>query len=118
MVAIISEGRKQWLKRGISAVLVLLFALSITPKKVLHDLLVDHQDDIAYHLKSAPLIIKSGFHCDTENQVAESPFTTTATVILPQPALITFITHNEKPVVGLHAVSAFHYSLRGPPATA
>lgn len=118
MVAIFTEGRKQWLSRGISAVMMLLFALSITPKKILHDLLVDHQDDIAYHLQSAPLIIKAGFHCDTENQVAESPFTTTPTVVLPEPMLFSFIAHNENTTGCLHATTVFHYSLRGPPATA
>ena len=116
MVAIFLAGSLQFMKRGISAVLILLFALSITPKKVLHDLIVDHQDDVAYHLHAAPLIVKSGFHCDTENQVAESPFTTTATVVLPQPEQF-FITHNEKPGSSLHAVPAFFCTLRGPPAT-
>ena len=117
MVAIISTGGKQWLRRSISAVLLLLFALSITPKKVLHDIIVNHQDDISYQLRSTPVIVKSGFHCNIENLVAESPFTETETVSLPLP-VTDFIQYNEVPGIALHFVTAFHYTLRGPPLSA
>ncbi|MBO9631656.1 MAG: hypothetical protein J7578_00965 [Chitinophagaceae bacterium] len=113
MVANISWG-KQWLRRSISAVLLLLFALSITPKKVLHDLLVHHQDDISYH-HDAPTIIKSGFHCDTENNVAESPFTGEEPASIPEPPPV-FISVNDAVSSSIHSFGVFHFLLRGPPA--
>ena len=117
MVAIISGGKKQWLRRGISALMLLLFALGITPKKILHDILVHHQDDIAYHHINAPLLLKSGFHCDTDNLVAESPFTGEEPAIIPEAPMV-FITFNDAVVSSLHSITSFWFSLRGPPATA
>lgn len=114
MVAIFSQG-KQWLRRSISAVLLLLFALSITPKKVLHDILVHHQDDISYHHEGSPTIIKTGFHCDTENNVAESPFTGEEPVSFPEP-LPVFISFNDAVSSSIHSADIYHFLLRGPPA--
>lgn len=114
MVAIFSTG-KQWLRRSISAVLLLLFALSITPKKVLHDMLVDHQDNISYHHKGAPTFNKSGFHCDTEHNVAESPFKGEEPVSLPEP-LPEFFSVNHAFSSSLHSTNVYYFTLRGPPA--
>lgn len=117
MVAILLRSRKQWLSRAVSALLLLLFALSITPKKTLHDWLVDHQDDTSYHHQAVPLVIKSGFHCDTENNVAESPFTGEEPVDILQP-LPVFISFNDAVNSALHSNTSFYLTLRGPPATA
>lgn len=115
MVANILKSKSQWLRRCISAVLLLLFALSITPKKTLHDILVHHQDEIADHHPTVPTITHSGFHCDTDNWVAESPFTGEETPVIPQP-LPVFIHFNDAVNISLHSITTFYFSLRGPPA--
>jgi hypothetical protein len=115
MVAIFS-GNRQWLRRCISAMFMLLFALSITPRKVLHDVLVNHKDDISYQHQSAPSIAKSGFHCDTDNNVAESPFTGEEPASLPA-RFTAFISFDDAVNSPLHSIDVFYFSLRGPPAT-
>jgi hypothetical protein len=116
MVAILLRDKKQWLSRSTSALLLLLFVLSITPKKTLHDWLVHHEDETSYQQQTAPSILKSGFHCDTDNNVAESPFTGEEPVSLPQP-LPAFISFNAAVSNPLHSVASFYFTLRGPPAT-
>ncbi|QEC42189.1 hypothetical protein [Pseudobacter ginsenosidimutans] len=115
MVAIFLRDGKQWLSRGISTLLLLLFALSITPKKILHDLIVHHEDDISYHTAATPGFVKSGFHCDTDNNVAESPFTSGDPVTISKPP-VEFISFNDVVNSSLHSITAFYFSLRGPPA--
>lgn len=115
MVAIFLRDRKQWLGGSISTLLLLLFALSITPKKILHNLIVHHEDDISYHTVATPGFVKSGFHCDTDNNVAESPFTSGDPVAIPKPP-VEFVSFNDAVNGSLHSTTAFHFSLRGPPA--
>jgi hypothetical protein len=67
--------RNSLLKRGLAAITVLLLVLSITPKKILHDLLANHIDASGGITDNPhPQISSSSFHCNTENLVAESPF--------------------------------------------
>lgn len=115
MVAIFLRDGKQWLSRGISTLLLLLFALSITPKKILHDLIVHHEDDSSYLTAATPGFVKSGFHCDTDNNVAESPFTGGDPVTISMPP-VEFISFNDAVNGSLHSVTVFYFSLRGPPA--
>ncbi len=87
MVAILLRDKKQWLSRSTSVLLLLLFALSITPKKTLHDWLVHHQDETSYQQQATPSIVKSGFHCDTDNNVAESPSQVRSRLVYPNRCL-------------------------------
>lgn len=71
----VSHNNK-FLKRGLAFVLLFLFTLSITPKKILHDLVTNHQDKTSVINDDSPYsqISNSGYKCNTENLVAESPF--------------------------------------------
>ncbi|WP_127130974.1 hypothetical protein [Pseudoflavitalea rhizosphaerae] len=115
MVAIFSRDRKQWFGRSISTLLLLLFALSITPKKLLHDLIVHHEDDINYHIANSPGFVKSGFHCDTDHNVAESPFASGDPLTISGPP-VEFVSFNDAVNSSLHSITVFYFSLRGPPA--
>ena len=117
MVANFLTGRWQWMSRSISLMLLVLFALSITPKKTLHDILVHHQDDIVNTLHQESSITKSGYHCDTENWVAESPFTGEQQTTLPAQPLPAFIQVNDAVIASLHSLPVLYAALRGPPAT-
>ena len=61
------------LKRFIGFFLLLVFALSATPKKVLHDLFADHTDSYAYSATGL-VVSKDGFNCDTQDEVVSTPF--------------------------------------------
>lgn len=60
----------------LSGLLLVLFAFSITPKKVLHDLAANHKDTHEKRCADNPIakITKSGYTCNTEDLVVESPF--------------------------------------------
>lgn len=105
------------MNRSISLMLLVLFALSITPKKTLHDLLVHHQDDLVNFHQQEPTVSQSGYHCDTENWVAESPFTGEQQASLLTQPLPVFIQVNDAVNASLHSLPILYAALRGPPAT-
>jgi hypothetical protein len=95
--------------------LLAVFAFSITPKQLLHDVLADHTDYSTHkHRHYAPCVTKTGFSCDRLNLVAESPFVPTekpieAVVELYRTDFIVVSDHKAFPkAVALP-------SLRGPP---
>ncbi|HZE83461.1 MAG TPA: hypothetical protein VE035_04090 [Puia sp.] len=76
------------IRRFLAGLLLLLFTFGTTPKKILHDLFAHHKDMSARtggNIRTAQLI-NSGFSCNCESQVVESPFTEALTpleLILP-----------------------------------
>jgi hypothetical protein len=63
------------MRRLSAGLLLVLFALSIMPKKTLHDALAHHQD-LTFSLDDAntPIFHASGFWCHCDNLVVEFPF--------------------------------------------
>ena len=64
-------------RRIISGVLLVLFAFSITPKKLLHDLVATHTDTKPGTFLSnthTAQIHKSGINCQVDQLIVESPF--------------------------------------------
>jgi hypothetical protein len=104
------------LKRFLSGALLVLFALSITPKKVLHDWIVNHTDGVTHTVKSdVAQLTKDGFNCNCQNLVAESPFTADYQSVDIKPGQ-SFVEH---PAIHLHQVytsSYFFFQHRGPPS--
>ncbi|OQP39801.1 hypothetical protein A4H97_16390 [Niastella yeongjuensis] len=105
------------IQRVLSGFLLVLFAFSITPKKVLHDLVANHRDThskaCADHITTK--IVKAGFNCNTEDLVVESPFIeNNCTIDLPEPPALSLI-FSERPenFYYFHQIFA---ELRGPPA--
>jgi hypothetical protein len=101
--------------RGIvSAFLLCVFALGITPKQVLHDALTHHQH-IPGKEKNGALVSKDRFNCDEENFVAESPFVDQDnTIILTIPE--TFQVSSNLFFTSYFFLYQFFFELRGPPA--
>ena len=101
----------------IAGVLLILFAFSITPKKVLHDLVVDHADTIVSdHSEEFSHFHTTGFHCNLDNLVAESPFTAQHDHFEFIPVL-SFPVQQEAFLYSYYADTCFFSELRGPPAT-
>ncbi len=64
-----------YITRFLSAILLILFAVSITPKKFLHNIFAKHIDYNSTKSNAKPYQInKSGYNCDVENLVAEPTF--------------------------------------------
>jgi hypothetical protein len=102
----------------ICSLLICIFALGITPRILLHDLVADH-DDISFQCNNEPgtHFHKSGYNCHIENFAAESPFTDVSrdlSVIPPNYCtVLKSVICNQifpEPVV--------YFELRGPPFTA
>jgi hypothetical protein len=65
------------IQKIVAVFLLIIFAFSLAPKKLLHDLVANHKD--ARYASSSiehqfPIITKSVFHCPVDSQVVESPF--------------------------------------------
>ena len=64
------------IRRLLAVVMLGLFAFSITPKIILHDVVANHKDTPykSNYEKNAELN-KAGFNCTCDNLVVDSPFT-------------------------------------------
>jgi hypothetical protein len=95
--------------------MLVLFAFSITPKKILHDLVADHKDTpVKTSDSKTPQFDVSGFRCNCDNLVVESPF------LNEGPALEIILTsfYFTPPVEtdnNLSVVHLYYATLRGPP---
>lgn len=65
--------QKPTIRTVLSGMMLLIFAFSITPKVVLHNLVVHHKDSPISSGKYAQ-VSKTGFHCDCESQVVVLPY--------------------------------------------
>ena len=95
--------------------MLIVFAVSITPTIIFHDLFANHTDTVTKTTNAnQDQVGKKLFNCHCDNIVAESPFTETAAITI-QPANQYFtIAKTDKPV---EFSSPQHISkfLRGPP---
>ncbi|MEJ7912714.1 MAG: hypothetical protein WKF70_06145 [Chitinophagaceae bacterium] len=82
------------IQRFFAAVLLLVFAFSITPKKYLHELVADHKDFYSYHSGEETTVNTAGFNCHCEELVVSTPFVETSleTALLPTIVYRTFST--------------------------
>ncbi|MFT3825572.1 MAG: hypothetical protein QM731_16755 [Chitinophagaceae bacterium] len=103
----------------IAGLMLLLFAFSITPKKTLHDWLVDHKDQSSMHVKTGEALVgKTGFNCNCESLVAESPFTATTAFVKVQAISVLLPEQPCSKLPALYSETYFFFEHRGPPATA
>lgn len=95
--------------------MLLVFALAITPKRFLHNIVANHTDTYSKLSSGKNELTKTGYNCQIDNLVATSPFTATdekpeiklpAVFILPE---VEICTPNLFP-------AHIYFSLRGPPA--
>ena len=103
-------------KKISAGVMLVFFALSITPKQVLHHFFANHKD--TYYLSDAetshPQIQKKGFNCECSNLVVENPFVDYPDkVYFNVPLFFTNINFLHNPA--FNSASHLFSSLRGPP---
>jgi hypothetical protein len=106
--------RNQTIRRLISGLLLCIFTFSITPKQWLHDIVTNHKDSYAKSVDGKAILTTTGFHCNCDNLVVQSPF-----IYYDGPAEINapafFVLHQTATISNL--ISAYHFfsELRGPP---
>jgi len=106
------------LQKLMAVLLLMLFALSITPKKLLHDAVARHTDTV---LKTDilntgnPLLSAAGIHCQTDNLVVISPFENNASVLTLSIPLY-YIFSNSLIRKTFISDETIVFGLRGPPA--
>jgi hypothetical protein len=109
--------QKGFIRNVLAGLMVLLFAFSITPKIMLHDLVADHKDrPYAVNDSNTKEIDASGFHCHYDNLVVESPFLADCFPIgapqLPAHEQVFSLAANH-----FHFATHFYFALRAPPFT-
>jgi hypothetical protein len=94
---------------------LVLFALAIMPKIVLHALVANHRDTHPGLIVHGDQLNEAGFHCDTDNLVVEFPFVPASPVPSPIAGpsnLIPSTAALQEPLASSHPL----FGLRGPPA--
>ena len=99
--------------------ILLIFAFSITPTKVLHFFFANHKDANVKNTKTSKTAILSVavFNCQCDNLVVESPFTLQCQLIVTDIPELFFI-NNQAPESSFHCIDHFFFELRGPPSFA
>ena len=98
--------------------MLVLFAFSVTPKLLLHNLVANHKDTpIKCSANNSAQFNVAGFNCGCDNLVVEFPFVdahVATEIIAPQ----IFSQHINTEVKDLISVNQFYFELRGPPSLA
>ena len=107
--------KNQYIKKIVAAVMLLVFAFSITPTIVFHNWLANHTDTVKKITDTkGDQFGKKTFNCHCDNIVAESPFTAPGRVIIA-PATKQFSLVKVDIPVRFTTSTHISCSLRGPP---
>lgn len=103
------------IKKFAAFVMLIVFAVSITPTIIFHDVFANHTDSVKKNNNpNQEQVGKKLFNCHCNNIVAESPFTETATVNIKPVKQVFSIIQADKPVI-FSSTLHIAYALRGPP---
>jgi len=92
----------------------MVFALSITPKRFLHNAFAKHVDNRCKNTNDHPFQLGvSGYNCDNDNQVAESPFVSVHHAF-SFPLFLSFPAYTVKDI-SFSSTTGIYSPLRGPP---
>lgn len=106
--------RSVHIQRVLACYLLVVFALSITPKRYLHNAFARHVDGNNRKDSHTPYQFNTaGFNCDNDNLVAESSFENGQSVF-QFPLFSSFASYLEKPIF-FPTVEQLYSRLRGPP---
>jgi hypothetical protein len=103
------------IKNIVACFLLSLFAISITPKQLLHDAVTGHRHSYAKFERFTNFqSSKNNFQCGWHNQVIESPFTVHQDIQLVNP-LIGYPAYTISFNTAFVSTEINYSSLRGPP---
>src|SRR5262245_31165649 len=96
--------------------MLLLFALSITPKQLLHDVITGHKHN---YTKSGEIThyqaAKNNFQCNWQEQLVESPFVDEPAFRIENPPVV-FSSYTNHYSPSYNSAEVLFTSLRGPPS--
>jgi hypothetical protein len=111
-------AKNQSIRKILAALMLVLFAFSVTPKLLLHNLVANHKDTpVKCSANNNAQFNIAGFNCGCDNLVVESPFvenSVTAEIITQQ----VFYQYINTEVKDFISVNQFYFELRGPPSLA
>jgi hypothetical protein len=107
--------RNQTIRNLVSGLLLCLFTFSVTPKQWLHNIFADHKDFYSNATGDHLQFTKSGFRCDCDNLVVNTPF-----IQVDGPGELTigqfFQNYQGTTICNCNTGHHFLFHLRGPPA--
>ena len=106
--------RSGYILRFLSGLLLMVFALSITPKRFLHNIFAKHIDSRPVKNSKKPYqLTNSGYNCDSDNLVAESTFLNDLSSFeFPPSTSFSFYIVKD---ISFTSIAALYSQLRGPP---
>ena len=107
--------RHHTIRPFLAGIMLALFALSVSPKIVIHALAAHHTDSHRAFGHQDDQYSKAGFHCNIDNLVVESPFLDYSVSIHLQ-APVAFPIHQVKADHQFRSYTDHIFGLRGPPA--
>ena len=107
--------KHQTIRKVTAAVMLIIFAFSVTPTILLHNWTANHIDSVKkLNDTDQQQLSKKLYNCHCDSIVAESPFTEHYGISI-SPVITSFLLPgNNRPVLFPESVRIFH-SLRGPP---
>ena len=112
----ITVGQIDTIRKWTACLLLVLFAVSITPKVIFHDVLAGHKDGLVCQDtdKSAPHLHKPAFHCSFDDLVVSSPYLLAELRKSPEPIYFfqQVFAHFPSPAL---STLFLHKESRGPP---
>ena len=104
------------IRKIVTGFLLFIFAFSVTPKKLLHDVFANHSDPVAGHSKSISFQLNNaGISCKCENIFAQ-PMFTYSELGFEINSLPVFGDEDQTYVATFFSTDCFFFELRGPPA--
>jgi hypothetical protein len=105
------------IKRLLAGIMLVLFAFSVTPRNILHELFANHTDETVLSKKTNSATVKTfDYLCKTENLVVESPFIEN----IAHFDFSTYAAYSNHPIFTsyfFYSSKYFFFEHRGPPAT-
>ncbi|HLY72365.1 MAG TPA: hypothetical protein VKR53_21690 [Puia sp.] len=111
-------AKDQSITKILAAFMLGVFAFSVTPKLLLHNLIANHQDTpVKSSANPNAQLNIAGFNCGCDNLVVESPFVEhSISSDIDAPKI--FSAHIVAEVNRFISVNEFYFELRGPPSLA
>jgi hypothetical protein len=108
-----------YIRKLFAVSLLLTFALSLTPTKVLHIFFANHKDANVNNTETSktPVVSVAGYNCRCDNPVVTSPFTFQHQPISFEIPKI-YALRKAETVPLFHVINHFFFELRGPPSLA
>jgi hypothetical protein len=101
----------------LAGLMLVLFSISITPKKIFHDLFANHKDTYTKYslVNSDSQVSDPGINCHFDNLVVVAPYINTDISVDIAPLLF-FPEQKINATASFHSVHQLFFGLRGPPS--